>query len=648
MAELNYINIIQIYPGREDFVISEIRRQKRDVGFTRIALCCSWHPHTTPASVLIPIIVRSLNIIIAEVGDEVEVGALIQSTQGHGWSGKTPLTGEPFQRVVLADGASAERMCMADGAFRKYICDALVATAKTGVKFLLVDDDFGARIGECFCPLHIAEYNRVAGTDYSREELAEIIAAGAPDDPRAALFSKLRKEGALSFAREMREAIDSVNPELPCGYCPCGYTFYLARDVSRILAGKNEPFARICNPVRGNLHPRIFADRYALTQQMIALCDFENLIGEGDTFPQNYNSEAARLFGAHTVMDILWGLKGSKLWVAEYDYPEDVGSQKRYEDAFVEYFGMCKELLAYTDGIRWQGAASPLRTYTEEELSYPLLDWTILWQNTWTSGFFSDHAMPSRFAYAGECEIIALTGDDVRHCSEEEIKKAFTKAVLIDSEAAKLLSEKYSHLMGVSADEGDEAFTFTMQKDAKTGVYLPMHWEASAARLTLKGATEQVQYWQADAEANEKYIAPSITYFTNELGGRVAVIGWSTYSAYYKLWHPQQRKWILAALDFLAGGTYEMTVESKQQTHIQHGILKDGKELLAIMSLAFDTLETVPVRMKRTPEKIEKLLPEGRWVAVAYTRTGDDCIEIDDTLELCVPLIYRLTFELKM
>ena len=52
--EMNMINIVPVFVGREDFAVSEILRQHRETGLTRFALCLSYHPQGTPARNLIP------------------------------------------------------------------------------------------------------------------------------------------------------------------------------------------------------------------------------------------------------------------------------------------------------------------------------------------------------------------------------------------------------------------------------------------------------------------------------------------------------------------------------------------------------------------------------------------------------------------
>ena len=98
-----FYNIVPVFPGREDFAVSEILRQHREVGLDRFLLSLSFHPQTTPARDLVPVLCERFRKVRDGVaGSGVELGVLVQSTLGHGWNGKVPLTQEKWQHVVLS------------------------------------------------------------------------------------------------------------------------------------------------------------------------------------------------------------------------------------------------------------------------------------------------------------------------------------------------------------------------------------------------------------------------------------------------------------------------------------------------------------------------------------------------------------------
>ena len=84
-----------------------------------------------------------------------------------------------------------------------------------------MDDDMAIRTGECFCPLHRAEFNKALGRDYAPEELDAILRNNPVDDPVAITVSRVLRETVVDFAKMIREAIDSVDPTMRCGLCAC-------------------------------------------------------------------------------------------------------------------------------------------------------------------------------------------------------------------------------------------------------------------------------------------------------------------------------------------------------------------------------------------------------------------------------------------
>ncbi len=645
MRKFNMMNVVPLYPGHSDFTVSEILRQKREAGIDKVLLSLSWHPEGTPARAKIEPLVETFSAVREQVKDEVSVGALIQSTQGHGWSGKVPLTQEPFQRVVYADSTVMERMCPLDPNFRSYIMDCVEATVKAGAEFLLIDDDFGLRGNECFCSLHMAKFNEAAHANYTKEELVEFLKDTPDDDPQLKLFMRQRLETTLIFARDIRAAIDRVNPSVRCGLCTPYLGLGVVCEAAHALAGSNtEPFLRVNNALYGMANP-VWAFHYMLRtpQQILNLVDFKDVISEADTFPQNYYSESAAMFHAHLTQDILAGLTGTKLWTSEFNYPEDTASQKRYENVLAENRIFYNALLNTVEGIKWQGVAGAL--LKSKNILHPFKCNDTLYAPDWVGCLLENFGFPMTYQNAGGPAICTLTGAEAVNFSHEELLKFFSGPLLLDSSAALLLSEKYAHLMGVKADAGDASFTFSKEREMNGSHYLGMMWEPGCARLELAGATAYTGFFSGKPRTDDgEFVSPAVTFFRNELGGRIVVTGWNPMMPYYKIFRPHRRKWLLDMMDFLADGTFEMCVNADQQVIVQHGILPDNGELLAVMSIALDTLPEVPVRMKRTPQTVECLQPDGTWKAVSFRRKSEHCVHLEGSLEICKPLIYRMVF----
>ncbi len=646
--ETNMINIVPLFTNNVQFVVSEILRQKEEAGLTKFALSLSYHPQGTPARNLIPKYCNAVKQVVSMLdGKGIELGALIQSTQGHGWNGKVPLTEEPWQQIIMSDGEKSPRMCPMDPGFRAYVSEAIRETVKAGVTFLLVDDDFGMRVNECLCPLHLKRISQELGKEISLE-YAQKIVKRPWNDPEFMTIARLRYELAIEFAKDIRAAIDSVNPDIRCGLCTpwAGYGF--VGDSAITLAGKTKPFIRINNAIYGMcniLHfIYLFQGTHRVKYQAPGVTEF---IDEADTFPQNYYSESAMAFHAHIVNALLCGLQGCKLWTAEFNNPVDLKQQKRYENYLLKYKKYYNTLLNTVNGIQWLGASGQL--FRPLYANHTGLCAGALNTQDWCTDSLANFAFPVRYVEAGEGGVYSITAKDVAHLDDEKLKKLLAGNLLIDSTAAKALTKRgFESLMGVRATDGDDKFSFELEKDPETQLTCGFMWEPLAAELEiLSPEAKEITKLMNGSIRNgvSAYKAPGMVFYTNSLGGRIVVTAYSPEMPFYKTIRYPRRMWLKKALDFLAGGFFEMSIENAdQQVLIRHGKCVDGTELVSVQSLALDVLPQLDFRLKRTPKSIEKLCPDGTWTAVEFKRTDDEIISVMEELPCCMPAVYRFIF----
>ena len=186
----------------------------------------------------------------------LKCGILVQASVGHGW-----VLGEKFafqKHTNFDDGKTRDSVCPYDEGFREYIYNVMQTIARENPECIMVDDDFRTIWfkGEgCACPLHMARFNALAGTDLTDRELWEIV--NNKNDERAKkytdIFIEVQRESLIETAKIMRAGIDSVNPKLPASYCCCGNNAEFAAEIAEILAGEGNPITvRINN---GNYTP---------------------------------------------------------------------------------------------------------------------------------------------------------------------------------------------------------------------------------------------------------------------------------------------------------------------------------------------------------------------------------------------------------
>ncbi len=644
--KLNFINVAKLFLGNEQFTISEIRRQHKEVGLEKFALSLSFHPTGTPASKHAAKLIAAFRKVKEALADtpSIKLGVLIQSTLGHGWSGPVPLTGETWQRIVKDNGVVSSRMCPSDTNFRQYVLDCIDGIMQVGPAFLLLDDDFGLRQGECFCPNHIAMFNKATGIERSFEEVVALLKERPADDPEVRTFSRQRGEIAVDFAREIRKVIDKYDDSVPCTMCTPGGGHGFVKDVTLALTGKNgTPSARVNNAIYGMNFQGYLLQLSTSTNRIRNLFgEVKDLLDEADTFPQTLYSESAELFNAHIVNAILNGLSGAKLWMFEFELPRSIGSQFRFEDVFRRNHSLYEELFNTMDGIQWQGVKSPL--VVPADLLHPFNTSIKIFAQDWNSAVLGPLAIPFSYGKPTEEGIFSLNGDIAEQLSDDEIISLLKNPVLIDSQAVKVLVKRgFSEFIGVTVGDNPKFF-FQSECDDVAPMPFGLMWDASAAELKCLSDETEVTSWcmlqNMETGTSEK-VSPCMTFFKNKLGGRVVCLAWSSSMPYYKLWKNERRRIILKALDFLNGGLFEMPLETMHQAIVRHGLLKDGSELLAIISLAHDQEETIPLRCAKRPASVELLTPEGKWETVAFSHQ-DTLLRVNAPLIIAQPVIMRI------
>ncbi len=643
-------NIVPVFPHHEDFAVSEILRQRQEVGLDRFLISLSFHPQTTPARDLIPILCERFRKVRDGVaGSGVELGVLVQSTLGHGWNGKVPLTRETWQHVVTFNGLENPRFCMLDPGFRDYVRDCISAIAAEKPSLLLIDDDVGIRNAECFCPLHQAAFNAALGGGWTPETLSEALRERPVDDPVAIAVSRALRQSVADFAKMIREAIDAVDPSMRCGLCACWPGYWEVNDIVHALAGpRTMPFMRVNNAVYGNAAPGNLVHSFRGMRRVIyQLDDVEDVIDETDTFPQNYMSESAAMFHSHITQALLSGLQGCKLWTSEFQQPVHTGSQRRYEARLRDFRGFYDALPDIVRGIRWQGLSGIVVRPREGFGGHPLHTTEGIYPDHWNTPIEAVYALPLRYDGIETGGIFTLRREDVDVMSDAQIEALLANKVVVDSLAARALTARgFAQLIGVEASEGGKDFTFTSEVAVDGSCSNGFMWDESTSLLkpVADGVEIVANFCKGDRFASPKPVAPSHTLFTNRLGGRIAVLGWHLDLVGHKMFRPLRRKMFLALLDRLNGSPLEMAVESGEQELVRHGVLQDGSELLAVIRLSVDADDAIPLRLAREPKKVERLLPRGRWEPVPFKRLDALLVEIAVPLVCCEPVVLRFAF----
>ncbi len=638
MKKLRFINVVPLFLDDVPAMAEQARRIYQEVGLTEVALSLSLHPEGETAQVKAKCMLEAFAKLRGALHDtpQIKLGILIQSTIGHGWSGSIPLSGESWQRIVHESGETGSRHCPLDKNFRAYIINAIKQLTVFHPAFFLVDDDFGVRPDECYCPLHLAELKKRSGREFTAAELIDYVKTHQPGDVIFDTFEQIRYDMQIEFANEIRQAIDSVDNSIPCGMCCPWAGHHYLQDIALALAGNTEPFIRLANAIYGNKTPEGIFDMNRVTAIRKHYCpEVGDFIAESDTFPQNLYSMSANQMHIHILCNILNGLNGSKLWITDFsdNHPEQGAGFERILSRNMNFYQV---LLQELEWYEFQGVVTPLPDFKREKYNFtdPC---KILYSNDLIADCFARFGVPGYYIgnlSAGAKRIFGLTADLVKFFTDDELKEIFSGRVIVDGAAAEAVTRRgLAEYLGCQVIPGESDFFFKCEIDLADNGRIGTMYDSTIRRLKLTGGAALSQFCNEEFRRSGDLtpVAPGVVKFTNSLGGHVVTLAWDCSLAWYKKYLPSRKRLLMRALNFLMGGMQFPVALAEQQILVYYGENdRSGHRLLAAVNLSFDPLTTLDFRVDEnlTINLLLELKSDGQWVECDFALAGN-------TLTIC-------------
>jgi hypothetical protein len=656
-APFRIINITPLLVKHKAEITADLRRLQQDCGVTDVAFMLPLHPQEAKPSMDKPMRLRDLFLEMREPlrGSGLRVGILLQSLIGHG----TP-TDAKFQRITTAAGTAKNSFCPLDPDFKNYIRQAVATVTATRPDFLLVDDDFRLSHGDfgCFCPLHLAAFNKVVEGHFTRESLMQTLRREDAESRRlGSAWESVRLASLASLAQAIREEINSVDPDLPCGFCACG-EMNVTVPLAKILAGRKPPFIRINNAWYLENDGRGLLGRvYWMAAQMEAFKEVPELLSESDTYPQNRYCTPARALNGQITLSLLYGTTGAKLWVTRLrEYEPDSGLA--YREVLQRNTKRYAELRRLYPSVRWDEPATPLP-------SQPVSIWNPAdlgrqrFVKNWAADVVGHMGIPCRVTSGAGADVktLMLTGPEVAFFTDAELKSFLSRGLLLDGPAAEQLCQRgFAELLGVEVQtpSGWRADFERMNEQTVNGsaagklINISALLPGSAVRLSAR--TPRVQALSSlyrvpsYLSSEESLVGPGLTLFENPLGGRVAVF--AAAMSFTPFMNEIRREQLISVLGWLNRAPLPVVVVSDVDIYARHGVLaseEGGGELLCIFNLNMDSLPELRLRVSNPGIKeISRLEGDGIWRTLAWhPGTGSELV-VQTPLEPMQPLILRL------
>lgn len=286
----------------------------------------------------------------------LEVGVWI-STMGHGGSliGVPDGNSDDYTHITGLKGVTTEdSLCPLDPKFSQAVCSFLKELAKTGVKMIMLDDDFRFSHRSdcgCTCKYHLAEYRKRLGENISREEIFKKVFSGGYNRYRQ-IYYDLLGDTLRNFAAQMRAAIDEVNPEVRFSFCAVTSSWDCdgtdAIELAKIMAGKTKPFLRFIGAPYWANDGKSVQYIAELERMQAKWCENEGIeiFGEGDTYPRpRFKTPAAYLEAFDTILRADGNFDGI------LKYGMDYNSTPYYETGYADKAERNRELYGKIDKL---------------------------------------------------------------------------------------------------------------------------------------------------------------------------------------------------------------------------------------------------------------------------------------------------------
>ncbi len=359
----------------------------------------------------------------------------------------------PFTRITGFNGEKRnEYMCPADNNFVEYMQEFVRKLASMSPDLILLDDDvrFG-NLGEgfgCTCEHHLRLMSEILGENVIREGLFDKMFAGKPNKYRST-FMKVCGESLENYCVKLREAVDSINPNVRLGLCACISNYDTdgtdAFTMSKLLAGNTKPYLRLIGApywgaCRGWGH-RISDVIEFERQQRSRYTDTDiEIVPEGDPYPRpRYAVPSSYLEIFDTALRVSGGFSGIQKYMIDYN------SSAFYEKEYINRHVANKPIYEEIDSIFGNKNAVGVRIY-EPMKKLENADFTNRAHTVHTIPdmtfsrafrFTSENSIPTVHTGSGECGI--SFGENIRAFINDE--SIFKKPLVIDLPAARILME---------------------------------------------------------------------------------------------------------------------------------------------------------------------------------------------------------------
>ena len=628
------LSIMPLDPEHIDEVCADVIEQEKKGTYTHAMFIMYFTPNDTPPEEKAKTQCKVLDMYKEKLDKAgAKYGVLVQSTIGHITA---PEKQHPFQQAIgLPNGnVNAPTCCPLDANFRQYMKVQMKELAKRKPSIVMIDDDVGllyrSSVRGCACPAHLAEFNRRANADMTREELYAHVIGDTEEDKRyKQIYIDTFKDSLVDFVKIMREGIDEIDPTIQGVVSGIYSNFFceFSGDTARAFAGKGNPTIVRLNggPYSNSFKTggaRFFSKNMfaaaALTETVRDKVDI--FLAETDPCPHNRYSTSATLLHAHFTGVLLEGAKGAKHWITRlctHEPASGIAFRKRLS----KYSKFYEKICEYYEELKPFGCRMPVSVVPDYHLEPPKPTGST--PSPWSDCILERFGLPLYFGNK-KGGAVFLDDSSAGRFSDKEIKEFFKGTTILSANAAKNLAERgFVDMLGVDIKEWDGKIVSAEEID---GVRIPKQCGIKEIVVKKDGVVPLSYNVNGARFTKTEKLFPASTLYKNALGGTTVVFCGTPdapffYNTAFSFLNETRKKQFINILEKL--GHLPVYYPEDCEMYLRAGRLANDDIFCAVFNLSFDVMDDIPLVVNEDISKIEILDSNGERVPCEFTRDGN-------------------------
>jgi hypothetical protein len=465
--------------------------------------------------------------------------------------GRTLKPGQDWQRMVDPQGRVASAVvCFLDPEWQEYYLESLRMYACEGFRVVWIDDDIRYHNhaplawGGCFCPLHVAEFNRRLGKVVTRNEIVRACLSPGKPHPWRAIWMDMWQETILDFLTECRKILETGGTKM--GLMSSSMEAHAAEgrrweEWWQAFGGGKPPVHRPHFWTYSDADSRMLIHGIAALDQNRSIQPAELETGpEIENFPYGaWNKSFRQTFAQMAVGHILGS---TNLNISLFDF---MGNRVDDEPERVEFLKQSRPVMDWLAdnfpmNMRSMGVSVPWSqdlgrlVHTGRGEAWPELQRQGRGWAYWLGAAGVAFSMRAKDA-AGAANVRALSGAAVCSFDDATLKRWLAGGVLLDGGAAEILVERgLGKWIGVRSGRmvTQDEVLYSMEACREPDFAL-----RPGAQISVNGKAHAQRMFQGELEGGARIISELLGprqqpvghgafVFENALGGRVAVVPW--------------------------------------------------------------------------------------------------------------------------